>query len=181
MDPKAREVLAGPDETQVEERLRQAYSKIAAAKLATGGDDVYPDATFSLRLSFGLVASFEEGAGKFPPSRTTAACTALESQQPQRTVRPSAAVDRCREELKLDTPYNFAAKLDHIGGNSGSPILDREGRIVGLLFDSNIYGLALDVGYTDTQCRAISVDTRAVVEALKSVYGAQALVDEMTK
>jgi len=181
VDSKAREVRK-KYETEVEERLRQAYAKIAAAKLALGGDNVYPDASFSLRLSFGLVASFEEGGKKVPAF--THYKGLYERWELNDKKEPFDLPERwiqARDKLNLDTPYNFAAKLDHIGGNSGSPIIDREGRIVGLLFDSNIYGLALDVGYTDTQCRAISVDTRSIVEALKVVYGAQALVDEMTK
>lgn len=180
VDAKAREVRK-VYETQVEERLRQAYAKIAAARLALGGDGVYPDATFSLRLSFGLVASFDEAGKKIPAFTNFAGLYERWNLNDRKD--PFHLPERwieAKDKLKLETPFNFASKLDHIGGNSGSPIVDREGRIVGLLFDSNIYGLALDVGYTDTQCRAISVDTRAVVEALKAVYGAQALVDEMT-
>ena len=181
VDPKSREVRKAY-ETKVEERLRQAYAKIAAAKLALGGDNVYPDATFSLRLSFGLVSSFEEGGKKVPAFTDYKGLYERWELNDKKDPfhLPERWID-AKGKLNLETPYNFASKLDHIGGNSGSPIVDREGRIVGLLFDSNIYGLALDVGYTDTQCRAISVDSRAIVEALKTVYGAQALVDEMTK
>ena len=153
-----------------------------SAKLALGGDDVYPDATFSLRLSFGLVASFEEGGKKVPAfTQLKGLYHRWELNQKKEPFDLPERWIKARDKLNPETPYNFASKLDHIGGNSGSPIIDREGRIVGLLFDSNIYGLALDVGYTDTQCRAISVDTRAVVEALKNVYDAQTLIDEMTK
>jgi hypothetical protein len=181
VDAKAREVRLAY-ETKVEERLRQAYAKIAAARLALGGDDVYPDATFSLRLSFGLVSSFEEGGRKVPAFTNFAGLYQRWELNDKKD--PFHLPERwieAKDKVNLDTPYNFVSKLDHIGGNSGSPIVDRDCRIVGLLFDSNIYGLALDVGYTDTQCRAVSVDTRAVIEALKNVYGAQALVDEMTK
>jgi len=181
VDEKARQARK-TYESQVEERLRQAYSKIAAARLALGGEDVYPDATFSLRLSFGPVASFEENGKKVEPFTHFAGL--YERWELNDKKEPFDLPERwiqARDKLDLKTPFNFVSKLDHIGGNSGSPIVDREGRIVGLLFDSNIYGLALDVGYTDKQCRAVSVDTRAVVESLKSVYGAQALVDEMTK
>jgi hypothetical protein len=181
IDEKARSVRKRY-ESEVEERLRQAYAKIAAARLALGGDDVYPDATFTLRLSFGPVASFEEGGQKVPAFTNYEGLFArwnLNNRQDPFHL-PQRWID-AKDRLKLDTPYNFVSKLDHIGGNSGSPIVDREGRIVGLLFDSNIYGLALDVGYTDVQCRAVSVDTRAITEALKTVYGAQALVEELTK
>jgi hypothetical protein len=169
-------------EQQVEERLRQAYAKIAAANLKAGGDNVYPDATFTLRLAFGPVEGYEEGGKRIAPYTNFAGLYARSELNEGR--RPFDLPKRwveAKSKLKLDTPYNFTSKLDHIGGNSGSPVVDREGRIVGILFDSNIYGLALDVGYTDTKCRAISVDTRGIIEALKSVYGAQGLVDELTK
>ncbi|QDT54118.1 Peptidase S46 [Caulifigura coniformis] len=180
VDEKARQARK-TYETQVEERLRQAYSKIAAARLALGGEDVYPDATFSLRLSFGPVASFEENGQKVQPFTHFAGLYKRWELNDRKEPfdLPKRWIE-ARDKLNLETPFNFVSKLDHIGGNSGSPIVDREGRIVGLLFDSNIYGLALDVGYTDKQCRAVSVDARAIVESLKKVYGAQALVDEMT-
>jgi len=179
VEPKAREARKAYDQ-QVEERLRQAYAKIAAARLATGGDEVYPDATFSLRLAFGPVAGYEEGGKPVPPFTDFAGL--YERSETHEGRRPFDLPKRwieAKNRLKLDTPFNFTSKLDHIGGNSGSPVVDREGRIVGILFDSNIYGLALDVGYTDKQCRSIAVDVRGIIEALKSVYDAGPLVDEL--
>jgi hypothetical protein len=167
---------------QVEERLRQAYAKISAARLATGGEDVYPDATFSLRIAFGKVAGYDEFGKDVPPYTNFTGL--YERSQINEGRRPFDLPKRwveAKDKLKLDTPYNFVSTLDLIGGNSGSPVVDREGRIVGIAFDSNIYGLANDTGYTETQNRCVNVDVRGIIEALKSVYGAQSLVDELLK
>jgi hypothetical protein len=181
VEAKSREARTVYDQ-QVEERLRQAYAKIAAARLATGGKDVYPDATFSLRFAFGKVAGYEEFGKPVPPFTTFAGL--YERSEINQGRRPFDLPQRwidAKSRLKLDTPYDFVATLDLIGGNSGSPVVDREGRLVGIAFDSNIYGLANDTGYTEVQNRCVNVDARGIIEALKSVYGAQELVDELLK
>jgi hypothetical protein len=83
-------------------------------------------------------------------------------------------------KLKLQTPYNFISTADIIGGNSGSPVVDRDNKVVGLIFDGNIHSLILDYGYDDTLARAVSVDSRAIIEALRSIYNAGFLADELT-
>ncbi|MBX3442552.1 MAG: S46 family peptidase [Planctomyces sp.] len=169
-------------EQQVEERLRQAYAKIAAARLATGGNNVYPDATFSLRLAFGVVKGYQEGTATIPAFtefRGLYERSELHSGKPPFDL-PQRWVD-ARDRLDLSVPFNHVATLDLIGGNSGSPVVDREGRFVGIAFDSNIYGLANDTGYTDVQNRCVNVDARGIIEALRSVYDAQPLLEELLK
>ena len=86
-----------------------------------------------------------------------------------------------KAKLKLDTPYDFVSTCDIIGGNSGSPVIDKEGKVVGLIFDGNIQSLVLDFIYDEAEARAVSVDSRAIVEALDKVYDCQNLVAELTQ
>ena len=83
--------------------------------------------------------------------------------------------------LDLDTPMNFVCTADIIGGNSGSPVVDRAGEVIGLVFDGNLQSLVWDLAYTDDQARCVAVDSRGIVECLKKLYDAQSLVDEITK
>ena len=82
--------------------------------------------------------------------------------------------------LRLETPLNFVSTADIIGGNSGSPVVNRQNQVVGLIFDGNIQSLVLDFGYDDRQARAVSVDSRGILEALRSIYHADRLVEELT-
>jgi hypothetical protein len=168
-------------EDEVQSVERAAYAQIAAAKFAVEGEGVYPDATFTLRLAYGTVAGYEQDGQRIEPftdfdflyrraeERAGEEAFAL----PQRWAEKRPALDG-------KVPYNFVHTCDIIGGNSGSPTVDRAGRVVGLIFDGNIQSLVAGVTYTDAQARAVSVDSRGMLEALRAVYGATELVNELT-
>ncbi len=160
---------------------QQAYAQIAKAKFAIEGTNTYPDATFTLRLSYGVVKGYEEN-GKHVPFETTFAGLYERSAEhhnqppfdlPERWVK-------CKDKLDLKTPFNFVCTADIIGGNSGSPVVNRNAELVGIIFDGNIQSLVLDYVYTEQQARALAVHSRGIMEALRKVYEATALADELT-
>jgi hypothetical protein len=168
-------------ETQVEEVKRQAYAQIAKAKFAMEGTSTYPDATFTLRLAFGVVKGYEEN-GKHVPFETTFA--GLYERAKQHNNKPPFDLPprwiEAKDKLNLKTPFNFVCTADIIGGNSGSPVINRNAEVVGLIFDGNIQSLVLDFMYTEEQARAVAVCSQGIVEALRKVYGANELADELT-
>ena len=167
-------------ETQGEVK-QQAHAKIAKARFAVEGTSNYPDATFTLRLAYGTVKGYEE-AGKHIPAHTTFAGLyerAAGHQNRPPFDLPKIWLDR-KSRLDLKTPFNFVSTADIIGGNSGSPVVDRQGELVGIIFDGNIQSLVLDFIFTDEVSRAVSVDSRGILEALRKVYDAKSLVNELT-
>ncbi|MEX2142585.1 MAG: S46 family peptidase [Pirellulales bacterium] len=167
-------------ETEVEEPLRQAYAKIAEAKFAKSGTDQYPDATFTLRLAFGTVKGYRDAGQQVPPWTTLGG--AFPHAEKHGNVYPFKLPESWienKDKLDLDTPYNFVSTPDIIGGNSGSPVINRAGEVVGIIFDGNIYSLVLDFVYTDEQSRAVSVHSAGIIEALDKVYNAEGLLAEL--
>jgi hypothetical protein len=164
-----------------DEIANKAYAEIAKAKLALEDGRFAPDATFTLRLSYGTVEGYEED-GKTIPAFTDFA--GLYQRADQHENRPPFQVPAKwaskRALLDMKTPFNFVSTADSIGGNSGSPIVNRNGEFVGILFDGNIQTLSWDYLYSDTQARAVAVDSRAILESLDKVYQASALVSELT-
>jgi hypothetical protein len=159
------------------------YARIAKAIFDQQGDKVYPDATFTLRLAYGPVKGFTETDGREIPPYTTMGGS-FPHEKAHGAKEPYALPKSWHDaknagKLKLDTPFNFISTADIIGGNSGSPVVDVQGRVVGLIFDGNIHSLILDYGYDDTLARSVSVDARAIIEALKSIYDAGFLADEL--
>jgi hypothetical protein len=168
-------------ETEVEEPERQAYAVLADSRFLAFGKSVAPDATFTLRLAFGTVRGYEVGGRKLPFhttfGETFEKSAALGGKEPFDL--PSRWL-KGKAKLDLDTPFNFVSTADTIGGNSGSPVLNRAGELVGINFDRNRHGLVRNFVYTDTQARHIAVHSRAVLEALRKLYPAEALVKELT-
>ncbi|WP_235963899.1 S46 family peptidase [Tautonia rosea] len=182
VDPESRAVRK-IWEDDVEGVESAQYGRIAKALFESLGDAIYPDATFTLRLAFGTVAGWEEDGETIPPYTQVEGL--FEKAETKGNVDPYHVPESWVEakesgRLDLSTPMNFVSTADIIGGNSGSPVVDREGKVVGLIFDGNIHSLILDFGYDDTLARAVSVDSRVIAEALKSVYQADALLNELT-
>ena len=179
VDPASR-VLRKRSENEVEEPKRQAYSALAQARYAMDGDKVYPDATFSLRLAFGTIKGYKED-GKDVSAYTTIAGLYERSKEQQNKgpfELPQRWVER-KDKIDLKTPFNFVCTADIIGGNSGSPVVNAKGEVIGLIFDGNIQSLVLDFIFDDTVGRAVSVDSRAIMEALRKVYDANDIADEI--
>jgi hypothetical protein len=167
-------------ETQVEEPKRQAAAAIAKARFAMDGTNTYPDATFTLRLAFGTVKGFTENGKTVPPFTNFEGMYAWSKEhdnKPPFDLPPRW--EKKKSALDLSTPLNFVCTADIIGGNSGSPVVNKNAEVVGLIFDGNIQSLVLDFIYEDEQARAVSVDSRAIVEALRKVYDANELADEL--
>jgi hypothetical protein len=182
----AREILPQMTELEREWAALQAREQVnrnalGRAFFAVYGTDVPPDATFTLRLADGVVRGYEAG-GTIHPFRTTfyglyeraAAFTAgrPEWTLPPRWQRPATGLD-------LATPYNMVSTNDIIGGNSGSPLLNRNLEVVGLVFDGNVYSLPGSFIFDETQNRSISVHSAGMIASLRDVYGARNLVAEM--
>jgi hypothetical protein len=173
----ARKVFEAQDEIK-----QQAYAELAKARFAIEGTSNYPDATFTLRLAYGAVRGYEEN-GKLVGALTNFAGlyqrAAEHKDQPPFDL-PKRWIDQ-KAKLNPNTPFNFISDADIIGGNSGSPVVNKANEFVGIIFDGNIQSLALDVAYSDKQARSVSVDSAAIIEALRNVYDAQPLVDELSR
>ncbi|QEL15960.1 S46 family peptidase [Limnoglobus roseus] len=167
-------------ETEIDEPRRQAYSALAKARFAMDGTGNYPDATFTLRLAFGQVKGYKEDGKDVPPFTTMAGLYERSKQQENKYPfeLPKRWEDK-KSALDLKTPFNFVSTADIIGGNSGSPVVNAKGEVVGLIFDGNIQSLVLDFVYDQTVARAVSVDSRAMIEAMRKVYDATWLADEL--
>ena len=159
---------------------QQAQATIGKARFAIEGSSNYPDATFTLRLSYGTVKGYEENGETVAAMTTFAGLYQRSADQldkppfdlPPRWVAKKAA-------LNLSVPFNFVSTNDIIGGNSGSPIVNKAGEFVGIIFDGNIQSLSADFGYEDVQSRALSVHSAGILEALKKVYEVPALAGEL--
>jgi hypothetical protein len=172
---EAKKIVDAQDEIK-----KQAYSEIAKARFAIEGTGSYPDATFTLRLSYGTVRGYEEDGKQIPAFTDFAGLYQRSVEHDNRPPYdlPKRWIDK-KASLNLATHFNFVSDADIIGGNSGSPVVNKENEFVGIIFDGNIQSLVLDCIFTDTQARAVSVDSAAITEALRKVYDAGPLVHEL--
>ncbi|MGA2540933.1 MAG: S46 family peptidase [Verrucomicrobiota bacterium] len=178
IDPAARSLRKVSDEQN--ETKQQAHAAIARARNAVLGNEGYPDATFTLRLSFGTVKGYEEAGKPVAPITTMAG---IYQRAREMNNRPPFDLpplwEKRKSRLNLSTPLNFVSTDDIIGGNSGSPVVNRAGEFVGIIFDGNLEGLPWDYAFSDKQGRATSVASPAILEALNHVYQAKDLVNEL--
>ena len=180
MDPYSRAVRKRYDD-EVDPVLRKNAGNIAKLRFAQGGLSVAPDATFTLRLSYGAIKGYDLN-GEHVPWYTTMGgaferAAAHGSKDPYEL--PASWI-KAKSSLDLKTPFNTVSTPDIIGGNSGSPLINKDAEVVGIIFDGNIQSLAWNFMYDDAVGRAISTDSRAIMEALRKIYHADALADELS-
>ncbi len=165
-------------EDLVEAPIARGEEMIADARFAIYGTDIYPDATFTLRVTFGAVEGWQErGETVEPFTRTRRLFERATGERP--FLVPDSWL-RAREELDPETPFNFVATTDITGGNSGSPIIAADSALVGLAFDGNIHSIAGSYWFDPSLNRTVGVDSAIMLEALKKVYGAERLLRELT-
>lgn len=179
VDPIIREIRKW-NEDVVSSAKTSAGEKIGKALFAVYGKSKNPDATFTLRLSYGTVKRYPMNGTIAPPKTTLFGlfdrAHSFEMKPPFDL--PSRYVER-RDNLNLSTPINFVSTCDIIGGNSGSPVVNKSGELVGLIFDGNIESLVGRFIYTDEAARAVAVHSAVMVEALRKLYDASSLADEL--
>ena len=161
---------------------RTAYGKIARALFEKEGTGIYPDATFTPRLSYGAVKSYKENGKTVRPFTYFAGLYERSAEHGGKfpyNLAPRWVEHKTDVDMKV--PFNFVTTNDIIGGNSGSPTFNREMELLGLIFDGNIESLVGNFYYDETVNRAISVDSRGMLEALRDVYGAKEVADELTR
>jgi hypothetical protein len=178
-DPLAREARRW-EHDEIDSVLTPASEKLGNARFLVYGKNAYPDATFTLRLSYGTVDGYPYNGTIAPPFTTFYGlydrAASFSNKAPfDLTARQVAA----REKLDLSTPLDFVATGDIIGGNSGSPVVNREAELVGLVFDGNIESMAGDFVYEGTKNRTVAVHSAGMIEGLRKLYGADALADEL--
>jgi hypothetical protein len=179
IDPTSRVARKAFDD-KVDSVVRRDGTLVAKARFAQSGFAQPPDATFTLRLSYGVVKGYQENGKAIPFATNFGGAyehAAEHSNQPPYNLAESWM--KLKPALDLKTPLNFVSTADIIGGNSGSPTVNKKGEVVGIIFDGNIQSLPGNFAFSDVQSRAVSVDSRGIQEALRKIYGATPLADEL--
>jgi hypothetical protein len=176
IDPEARAVRRAYEES-IGGPAARAAEAIAKARFTVYGDSLYPDGTFSPRVSYGAIAGWTTGARTVGPFTRFAGLYDRATGQPPFDLDPRWIA--ARPKLDPDTIFNFVTTNDIIGGNSGSPVLNAKGEVIGAAFDGNLESLGGNYGYDGAVTRTVVVSAAAMTEALQKVYGADALVTEL--
>jgi hypothetical protein len=178
VDAESRQVRKAYED-EVTAPTDKANETIAKARFDRDGMSSYPDATFTLRLSYGKVVGWNENGEPVPPfTHIDGLYKRATGSDPFKL--PDSWV-KAQGKLTMSTPMDFVTDNDIIGGNSGSPVIDRQGHAVGLIFDGNIHSLGGDFVYDGSNNRAVAVDTAALVEAVRKVYNLPRLADELSQ
>ena len=176
LEPEARRLRRRYEE-EVQAPLEFASEKIAAARFKVGGTSHYPDATFTLRVSYGTVQGWvEHGESVAPFTTLQRALDRATGKDPFRI--PDSWIE-VLDQLDRDTRFNLVADTDVTGGNSGSPLVDQNGNLVGLVFDGNVHSIAGDYWFDEAKNRTVAVHPSVMLEALEVVYGADRLLSEL--
>ncbi len=166
-------------EATVEAPLTKYAGQIADASFKTQGRSTYPDATFTLRLSYGAVKGFPRNGRDIAP--VTVLGGAFQRATGAEPFKLPDSWLAAKDSLNLDQPFNFVTTNDIIGGNSGSPVINKAGEVVGLIFDGNVYSLGGAYGYDGAVNRAVAVSVGALTESLAKIYHADRLVGELKR
>jgi hypothetical protein len=180
IEPDARTARKQFDD-KIDSVVRFNGTLIAKARFVQSGFSQAPDATFTLRLSYGAVKGYKENGKDIP--YFTVMGGAYEHAAEHGNEAPYKLPEswmNAKAKIDLKTPFNFVSTADIIGGNSGSPTVNKKGEVVGIIFDGNIQSLSANFAYSEVQSRAVSVDSRGIQEALRKIYGAGALADELS-
>jgi hypothetical protein len=186
LDAESRAIRKRYDD-EVDAVVRSYGGSVAKIRFANLGTNTYPDATFTLRLAYGAVRGFAEtGAGTAPKGTQVPYFTTIGGAYQHAAQHNNEAPYRlpeswmkARSKVHLQTPLNIVQTSDIIGGNSGSPVINRAGELVGIIFDGNIQSLPWNFVYDDSVGRSTHVDSRGILEAVRNIYGATSLADEL--
>jgi hypothetical protein len=177
IDPEAR-FYRKKYEDDIEPVIKKSSEKVARAQFAIYGTDTYPDATFTLRISYGQIKGYDQASGHVNP------VTTLSGAFDRDTGRDPFALPqswlKAKSRLDLNTPLDFCSTNDIIGGNSGSPVINKDAQVVGLIFDGNIQSLGGDYGYDPSVNRAVAVHSSGILEIVEKIYGADRIVKDLT-
>ena len=160
------------------EKSAEGSCRPARARFAVYGSSVYPDATFSLRLSYGKITGWSEPGRTIQPFTTFAGLYDRATGEPPFKLAPRWV--EAKSKIDLNTVFNMSSDNDIIGGNSGSPLMNAKAEVIGVIFDGNIYSLGGNYYFDEKLNRAVTVSTVAMTEALTKVYGQAKLVSELT-
>jgi hypothetical protein len=178
VDPDARVLRKWHDEEYLP-LAQHGDELVAAAKFDTEGKSNYPDATFTLRLSYGSVKGYDERGHHVKPNTDFAGAFDRATGRAPFKLPDSWITAQQNKQIAMSTPFNFCSTNDIIGGNSGSPVFDKDLHVIGLIFDGNIQSLGGEYGFDETVNRAVAVDSAALTEALDHIYGAKRIVTEL--